>query len=157
MLTIGQPAPDFALPNQDGQIVRLSDLRGHKVALFSFPKSDSPVCTQQACYFRDDLPRFQAENIIVLGVGADSVAEMLHFKQKRKLNYDLLADTEHTMLDAWGAWGIDLLGLIKFPIVQRSYWVVNEHGILIDQQINIGAKDSMTRALKAAVASTTPA
>jgi thioredoxin-dependent peroxiredoxin len=148
MLKIGQPAPDFALPNQDGQTVHLSDFLGKKVVLFSFPKAESMGCNIQACAFRDELPDIEAENAVVLGLGVQPPAEMKHWKDRRKLPYDILADVNHEVLTAWGGWGFDL-GLIKVGMVKRCYWVVDENGILIDQQINVGPKESLEKALKA--------
>jgi peroxiredoxin Q/BCP len=148
MLQIGQPAPDFALPNQDGQTVRLSDFRGKKVVLFSFPKAESMGCNVQACAFRDELPDIQAENAVVLGIGVQPPAEMKRWKDRRHLPYDILADVTHEVLTAWGSWGYDM-GLIKIPMVKRSYWVIDENGILIDQQLHVGPKESLEKALKA--------
>jgi len=149
MLQIGQLVPDFALPNQDGETVHLSDFRGKKVVVFSFPKADSMGCNMQACAFRDELPDIEAEHAVVLGLGVQPPAEMKRWKVNKKLPYDILADTEHKVLEAWGAWGYDMAGLIKIPMVKRSYWVIDEAGILIDQQLHVGPKESLEKALKA--------
>ncbi|MFN8374220.1 MAG: peroxiredoxin [Anaerolineae bacterium] len=149
MLQIGQEVPDFALVNQNGKTVRLSDFRGKKVVLFSFPKADSLGCNIQACAFRDELPDIKAENAVVLGLGVQPPTEMKRWQEHKKLPYDILADTEHKVLEAWGAWGYDMAGLIKIPIVKRSYWVLDEAGLLIDQQLHVGPKESLEKALKA--------
>jgi thioredoxin-dependent peroxiredoxin len=148
MLKIGQPAPDFALPNQNGETVHLSDFRGKKVVMFSFPKADSMGCNAQACAFRDELPDISAENAVVLGIGIQPSAEMKRWKENKRLPYDILTDANHEVLEAWGSWAYDM-GLIKIPVVKRSYWVIDENGILIDQQLHVGPKESLDKALKA--------
>lgn len=151
MLTIGQPFPDFALPNQDGQTVRLSDLRGKSVVIFAFPKANemSFGCNTQACEFRDEFPRLEALNATVLGISADPPAQLKKWRVNRKLNYDLISDESHAVLEQWGAWGMNALAGIKIPIVNRSYWVIDENGILIDQQIGVGPKASVEKAIEA--------
>ena len=95
MLAIGDMAPDFALPNQDGDTIKLSDYRGKKVVIFAFPKAGTMGCTQQACAFRDALPELQDANAVVFGVSADSLPELQSFKKKQNLTYDLLSDASH--------------------------------------------------------------
>lgn len=147
MLTIGEQAPDFELLNQDGKPVRLSDFRGKKVILFAFPKANTPGCNNQACSFRDVFPQIESNNSVVLGISADSVEDLHSWKAMKNLQYDLLSDTSHKMLDAWGAWGINLR-VIKLPIAStRSYWVIDENGILLDQQIGVRPGESVKKAL----------
>ncbi len=148
MLTVGTPAPDFELLNQDGTAIRLSSLRGKAVVLFAFPKADTPGCNAQACTFRDELPRITAQNAVVLGVSTDSPDALRQWKQSRALPYDLLSDPDHTMLSAWGAWGTSVLGMITMPVVNRSLWVIDENGIVIDQQLGIMPKVSVERAIQ---------
>jgi peroxiredoxin Q/BCP len=151
MLTIGQSVPDFELPNQDGKIIRLSHLRGKKVVIFAFPKANemSFGCSAQACEFRDEFPRIEAFNAVVFGISGDAPEQMKKWRTNRKLNYDLISDTSHKVLEAWGAWGISGLMGIKIPMVNRSYWVIDEQGVLIDQQINVGPKASVEKAIEA--------
>ncbi|MCU0464149.1 MAG: peroxiredoxin [Anaerolineae bacterium] len=151
MLTIGQPFPDFALPNQNGDTVRLSDLRGKSVVIFAFPKAAemSFGCNTQACEFRDEFPRIEALNATVLGISGDTPAQLKKWRVNRKLNYDLISDESHAVLEQWGAWGMNALAGIKIPMVNRSYWVINEDGILIDQQIGVGPKASVEKAIEA--------
>ncbi len=149
MPTIGQAAPDFELMNQDGAPVRLSDFRGSPVIIFAFPKANTPGCNNQACSFRDAFPRIEAQSAVVLGVSSDSVADLAGWKRRQRLQYDLLSDPDHKMLDAWDAWGFNLF-IIKLPIsATRSYWVVDEAGILVDQQIGVRPKESVDKALAA--------
>ena len=130
MPTIGQLAPDFELRNQDGRAVRLSDFRGRRVIIFAFPKANTPGCTNQVCGFHDVLPQIEAQDAVVLGVSADSPKTLADWKAKRALQYDLLSDPDHKMLEDWDAWGLDMK-LIKLPMITRSYWVVDEEGRLV--------------------------
>ncbi|MCB1033720.1 MAG: peroxiredoxin, partial [Acidobacteria bacterium] len=91
MISIGDKAPDFALPNQDGETVRLSDLKGKKVVLFAYPKADTPGCTQQACGFRDQMPVLQSADAVVLGISPDKPAALKKWQAKQSLPYDLLS------------------------------------------------------------------
>ncbi len=149
MPTIGQAAPDFELLNQDGQTVRLSDFRGQRVIIFAFPKANTMGCNNQACSFRDAFPQIEARNAVVLGVSSDGVDTLAAWKRRKNLQYDLLSDPEHVMLDAWDAWGFNLL-LFKLPIgATRSYWVIDEDGLLIEQQIGVRPLASVDKALAA--------
>jgi len=148
MPNIGEKAPDFELLNQDGQPVKLSDYRGKKVVIFAFPKANTGGCNAQACAFRDELPRIESANAVVFGVSSDSTSTLKNWKQNKKLQYDLLSDPDHKFLEAWGAWGLSLLSLIKIPMPIRSYWVIDEQGTLIAQKVGIGPEESVTEALK---------
>ena len=146
---VGEMAPDFALQNQDGVTVRLSDYRGRRVIIFAFPKANTMGCNNQACSFRDIFPRIESHNAVVLGVSSDSVEELAGWKKLKRLQYDLLSDPDHKMLDTWDAWGINLL-IVKLPIsATRSYWVINENGILVEQQIGVRPQESVDKALAA--------
>jgi thioredoxin-dependent peroxiredoxin len=149
MLQIGKQAPDFQLRNQDGQVVRLRDLRGKKVIIFSFPKAKSINCTRQACAFRDEFPRFNDGNAVILGVGVDTFESLKEWKENHKLPYDLLQDTDRRMLEQWGAWGVfDFKNLLGLPPVKRSYWIVDESGVLVDMRIGVTDKASARLALQ---------
>lgn len=149
MPEIGEKAPDFALRNQDGETVRLSDYLGQKVVLFAFPKAESGGCTTQACAYRDELPDIQAHNAVVLGISPDSPETLKRWKEKRHLQYDLLSDPEHAVLTSWNSWGIKLFGLLQIPMALRSYWIIDEQGVIIDAQLGVGPKDSVAKTLAA--------
>lgn len=102
MPQVGEMAPDFELPNQDGKMVRLSDFRGKRVILFAYPKANTPGCTSQACGFRDSFPLYQDRDIVVLGISAGKPQDHLKWKQKEHLPYDLLSDENHEVLSQWG-------------------------------------------------------
>ena len=104
MIEKGSPAPDFTLPNDQGGEVALSQLRGSTVVLYFYPKDDTPGCTVQACEFRDRLPEFRDLDSVVLGVSADSLESHGAFREKHGLNFPLLSDEGHEMLEAYGVW-----------------------------------------------------
>jgi peroxiredoxin Q/BCP len=148
MPNAGEKAPDFELPNQDGKMVKLSDFRGKKVILFAYPKADTSGCTIQACGFRDNFPKIQADNAIVLGISADEPIDNLKWKQKLGLPYDLLSDVDHKVLEQWGAWGEkNNFGKVYMGII-RSHWVIDEKGNIADEQIKISPEDSIAKGVE---------
>jgi peroxiredoxin Q/BCP len=149
MPSIGETAPDFELPNQDGKSVKLSDFRGKKVILFAYPKAGTPGCTTQACGFRDAFPRIGESNAVVLGISPDQPADQLKWKAKENLPYDLLSDPDHTVLEAWGAWGEKSMYGKTYWGVIRSHWVIDENGVIEDAQIKISPQDSVAKAVAA--------
>jgi thioredoxin-dependent peroxiredoxin len=147
MVEIGKEAPDFELPDQGGETVRLSDYRGQKVVIFAFPKANSYQCTKQVCGFRDEYPEINTHRAIVLGVSADSRFELSLMKRINNIPYPLLSDTKHEMLALYGAWGMDIMGLLKLPIIKRSYWGIDADGILHEMRIGIEPAESIQIAL----------
>ena len=150
MPNVGDLAPDFELPNQDGQPVRLSSLRGKKVILFAFPRADTPGCTTQACGFRDSLPKLEVEGAVVLGISADEPKALAKWKQKQNLPYDLLSDPDHAVLEAWGVWVEKSMYGKKYMGIERSHWVIDEEGRVIDARIKVKPEDSVKLAVLAA-------
>lgn len=148
-LNVGDPAPDFALPSDDGGTVRLSDFRGRRVIVYFYPKDDTSGCTQQACGFRDRQADITARGAVVLGVSPDGVASHARFKAKHGLTFPLLADEDHAVATAYGVWGEkSMYGRTYFGII-RSHFVVGPDGRLEDVQVKVGPDDSVTRAVAA--------
>ncbi len=104
MIEPGQKAPDFTLPDQDGDPVELSDLRGRPVVVYFYPKAATPGCTTQACSVRDHHADYEQANAVVLGISPDPVAKVKKFHDKEGLNFALLADEGHHVADAYGVW-----------------------------------------------------
>ena len=104
MLQTGDKAPDFDLPDQDGNPVRLADLRGQTVVLYFYPKADTPGCTTQACGIRDHAADYDAAGVKVIGVSPDPVKAVKKFHGKQSLNFTLLADEDHAVCEAYGVW-----------------------------------------------------
>ena len=105
MLKPGDPAPAFTLPADDGTVVSLASLRGRTVVLYFYPKDDTSGCTTEACEIRDAWTDVEATGAVVLGVSPDGVASHVKFKRKYSLPFRLLADTDHRVAEAYGAWG----------------------------------------------------
>ena len=104
LLTPGDTAPDFTLTATDGSQVTLSDLRGRRTLLYFYPRDDTPGCTIEACGFRDNLDELAARGVHVYGINDDDVASHQRFTAKYDLNFPLLADTDHGVIEAYGAW-----------------------------------------------------
>src|SRR3954453_5020702 len=105
MLEPGDAAPDFTLPDQDGNPVTLSELRGRRVVLYFYPKADTPGCTTQACGIRDHSADYDAAGAVVLGVSPDTVEDIKRFHGGPGLNFTLLADADHAGAEQYGTWG----------------------------------------------------
>src|SRR3954469_19294652 len=115
MIAEGAQAPDFTLPDQDGEPVTLSDLRGKPVVLYFYPKADTPGCTTQACGVRDHLPAYENAGAVVLGVSPDPVRAVKKFHDKQGLNFTLLADDDHAVRETYGVWA-------EKSMYGRTYW-----------------------------------
>ncbi len=125
MLEIGENAPDFTLPDQDGDDVALSGLKGQTVVLYFYPKADTPGCTTQACGVRDHLPDYEQAGVRVLGVSPDPVKLVKKFHDKQGLNFTLLADSDHAVCDAYGVWA-------EKSMYGKTYWGALRATFIID-------------------------
>jgi len=130
MISEGQQAPAFELRDQDGNVHTLTQYVGSWVVLYFYPKDMTPGCTQEACNFRDNLARVQSVGAVILGVSADSEARHKKFAEKERLNFPLLADTNHAVCESYGFWkpkkmmGHEFLGII------RSTCIIDPHGVV---------------------------
>lgn len=128
MLEVGQAAPDFTLPNQDGDDVSLSALRGRPVLLYFYPKDGTPGCTTQACELRDRWSEFEEAGVTVLGISPDSIDSHAGFAAEHELPFDILSDVEHEVLERYGAWGEKVVKGEKKVGVLRSSYLVDPEG-----------------------------
>lgn len=128
MLTVGSPAPDFALVSDNGEVVKLSDLEGSQVVVYFYPKDDTPGCTKQACGVRDAWDAFSAAGAVVLGVSPDGQASHAKFKEKFSLPFTLLSDPDHVAAEAYGAWGKKSMYGKEYMGIIRSTVVVGADG-----------------------------
>ncbi len=146
-LKLGDPAPDFALADDKGHTVKLSDYRGKRVVVYFYPKDDTPGCTTQACGFRDNYLAIEEKNAVVLGISPDDEQSHVRFKTKFNLPFTLLCDVDHAVADTYGVWGEKSMMGKKYMGVIRSHFVVDENGKLIDVQYNIKPEASVAGAL----------
>jgi thioredoxin-dependent peroxiredoxin len=124
----GQEAPDFKLPDQDGNDVTLSELRGQPVVLYFFPKADTPGCTAQACGVRDHGSDYAGSGARVVGVSPDTVAAQRKFADKYGLDFTLLADEDHRVADLYGVWGEKKMYGKIYMGVQRATFLIGPDG-----------------------------
>lgn len=126
----GQPAPDFTLPDQNGEPLTLSSLRGQKVIVYFYPEAMTPGCTTQACDFRDSLNQLNTAGYRVVGVSRDQVAKLAQFVKNDHLTFPILSDPDHHIHDQWGAYGEKLLYGKRVTGAIRSTFVLDEHGVI---------------------------
>ena len=130
MLEIGMKAPDFSLPDKDGNTVRLSDFQGKKVVLYFYPKDNTPGCTRQACAFAASYDQFRAQDVVVIGISKDSVASHQKFAQKYALPFVLLSDPELQAIQAYDVWKEKkLYGKVSMGVVRTTY-ILDEQGFI---------------------------
>jgi thioredoxin-dependent peroxiredoxin len=132
MIEIGDTAPDFTLPDQDGNPVKLSDLKGQKVVLYFYPKADTPGCTTQACGVRDHRPDYDAAGAVVLGVSPDPVKRVAKFHGKFDLGFPLLADEDHGVAEAYGVWVEKSMYGRKYFGNERTTFVISPDGFVTE-------------------------
>src|SRR5262245_43355341 len=130
MVEIGQPAPDFTLPDQHGREVTLSKLRGKPVVLYFYPKDDTPGCTKEACAFRDARARSKKAGAQVIGVSPDDSASHKKFADKYELPFTLVADTNRQVCQSYGVWKEKNLYGRKFMGVERSTFLIDRDGVV---------------------------
>ena len=124
------PAPDFQLLDDEGTPVRLSDLRGHRVVLYFYPRADTPGCTVESCEFRDLMPRIEEKDARVLGISPDTVKDVRKFRQKFGFPFHLLADADHTVAEAYGVWVEKSMFGKGYMGVGRTTFVIGPDGAI---------------------------
>ena len=130
LLEAGSKAPDFALPTQDGQEVKLSDFAGQKVVVYFYPKDNTPGCTRQACAFAAAYEEFTKLGVPVIGISKDSVKSHQNFIAKQNLPFLLLSDPDRQAIEAYGVWQEKkLYGKVSMGVV-RSTFVIDENGVI---------------------------
>lgn len=137
----GDKAPDFSIPNQDSNLVSLSDFKGKKLVLFFYPKASTPGCTAEACNLRDNVDRFRESGYEILGASADSPKRQSNFKNKFELPYDLLADEDHTLLNAYQVWGNKKFMGKEYDGIHRTTFVIDENGVISDVISKVKTKE----------------
>jgi peroxiredoxin Q/BCP len=129
-LTEGMPAPPFEGVDQNGNTIRLQDLRGRKVILYFYPKDDTPGCTKEACNLRDNYAALQEAGYTIIGVSADTIESHKKFAEKYNLPFSLLADPEKKIISAYQAWGKKKLYGKEYEGTLRITYLIDENGII---------------------------
>lgn len=130
VLDSGETAPDFTLPDQAGEQISLSALRGQPVVLYFYPRADTPGCTTQACGVRDHHADYERAGARVLGISPDPVEAVAKFSDKHDLGFTLLADADHAVADAYGTWA-------EKSMYGKTYWGVERATFVIDREGSI--------------------
>ena len=130
-------APDFKLPDQEGQNHSLSDYQGKWLVLYFYPKDFTPGCTKEACTFRDSNRGFGKRGVKIVGISKDTVASHKKFAEKYKLKFPLLSDTEHEVIEAYGAWGKKKFMGREFYGIIRSTVLINPKGEIVKEYKNV--------------------
>jgi peroxiredoxin Q/BCP len=128
LLAEGDLAPDFTLPDQNGEPLALSDLRGQRIVLYFYPRADTPGCTAQACGVRDHAADYDEIDARVIGVSPDPVAAVRKFAERYDLGFTLLADSDHAVADAYGTWGEKRMYGKTYMGVQRATFIIDAEG-----------------------------
>lgn len=129
-LQVGVKAPDFTLPTDGGENVRLSSLAGQKVVLFFYPKDNTPGCTKEACSFRDNISAFGDLNTAIIGISKDSVTKHDNFKAKHELNFPLASDADSDVCEQYGVFVEKNMYGKKYMGIERSTFLIDESGII---------------------------
>lgn len=130
MYATGDTVQDFTLPNQNGEMITLSQYRGKKVLVWFYPKASTPGCTAEGCSLRDHFEDLSNKDVVVLGISMDSVKKQSNFVKKHNFPYDLLADTEGVVVRAFGAWGPKKFMGKSYDGILRSSFLIDEKGVV---------------------------
>ena len=130
LLTAGDKAPDFNLPNQDGDDIALDNFKGSKIILWFYPKASTPGWTIEGKGFRDELQKFTDMDIHIIGVSADSIKKQKNFCDKQNFGFDLLSDKSHSMLESYGVWGLKKFMGREYMGISRVTYLINEDGFI---------------------------
>ncbi len=149
MVQEGAVAPDFILPADDGSEVSLRSFRGRRVILYFYPRDDTPGCTTQACDLRDSYLAIEAQGGVILGVSPDPPSSHVKFREKFQLNFPLLSDEDRRVAKAYGVWKERSLYGRKFWGIERSTFVIDERGVVVEAWRKVKPKDHAERVTKA--------
>lgn len=147
-LTVGQQAPDFTSKDQNGNAISLSQFKGQKVALYFYPKDLTSTCTVQACNLRDNLPTINEAGYTVLGVSTDDEKSHQKFIAKHELNFTLVADTDHSIVNAYGVWVEKSMYGNKYMGIARTTFLIDGNGVITAIIDKVKAKEHATQILK---------
>ena len=147
-LSEGEIAPDFALVDQDGQTVALSQFRGRKVVVYFYPAASTPGCTTQACDFRDNLAELNDAGLAVIGISPDPVTKLAKFRDAQGLTFPLLSDPDRAVLQAYGAYGEKTMyGKTSLGVI-RSTFVIGPSGLVEKAMYNVKATGHVAKLMR---------
>jgi len=148
MLTKGKKGPAFSAPNQDGEIVSLKDYLGKKVAIYFYPKDDTPGCTEQACNIRDNMSGLKKTGIEIIGISVDDVKKHKKFEQKYELPFTLIADEDKKIVEKYQVWGEKkMYGRVYMGIFRTTY-LINENGEIVHVIEKVDTKNHTAQILE---------
>ena len=148
MLEVGMKAPDFTLPDQNGNQVSLSDFAGKKVVLYFYPRDNTPGCTRQACAFAQSYEAFKSLDVVVIGVSKDSVASHLKFVQKYELPFILLSDPDLQAIQGYDVWKEKKnYGKVSMGVVRTTY-LIDEDGVIVKAMDKVKAAENPQQMLE---------
>lgn len=145
----GQQAPTFTLRNGQGETVSLEEYRGQYVVLYFYPKDNTPGCTTEATNFTAALDEFTARDTVILGVSPDSVESHAKFAEKKEIPFDLLADTEKEVAEAYGVWALKKMFGREYMGIERSTFLIDPEGIIVEEWRRIRVKGHVEKVLAA--------
>ncbi len=145
----GTKAPDFSLPDQNGDVLSLNDYKGKKLAIFFYPQDNTPTCTEQACNLRDNIFILKKKGVNVLGVSMDSVKKHKNFETKFSLPFSLLADVDGKMIKAYKVWGEKTTFGRTYMGILRTTYLINEEGKIAHVISKVKAKDHAQQIVEA--------
>ncbi|MDF4204041.1 thioredoxin-dependent thiol peroxidase [Maribacter sp. SA7] len=146
-LKVGDKVPSFSAKDQDGNTITLEDYSGKKLIVFFYPKASTPGCTAEACNLRDNYKELQSEGYELLGVSADSEKRQAKFKEKYEFPFPLLADEDHTVINAFGVWGLKKFMGREYDGIHRKTFVVDGEGIVTKVIDKVKTKDHAAQLL----------
>lgn len=146
-LKVGDKVPPFSVKDQDGNTVSLKNYQGKKLIVFFYPKASTPGCTAEACNLRDNYKELQSKGYELLGVSADSEKRQAKFKEKYEFPFPLLADEDHTVINAFGVWGLKKFMGREYDGIHRKTFVVDGEGIVTKVIDKVKTKDHAAQLL----------
>ena len=148
LLEKGTKAPDFKGFNQDDELISLSDFKGKKLILYFYPKDNTSGCTSEACNLNDNYVVWQKKGYEIVGISPDTVASHKKFVEKYGFDFDLLSDSEHVILEAYGVWAEKNMYGRKYMGVLRTTYIIDENGIISDVFAKVKTNDHSNQILK---------
>ncbi|TXN35852.1 thioredoxin-dependent thiol peroxidase [Flagellimonas hymeniacidonis] len=147
MLKVGDKVPEFSSKDQDGNTINLSDYKGKRLAVFFYPRANTPGCTAEACNLRDNYELLQEQGYEILGVSEDSQKKQTNFRNKFNFQYPLLADEDHTVIETFGVWGPKKFMGREYDGLHRTTFVINGDGIIEKVIEKVKTKDHAAQLL----------